>query len=104
MTVTINGNQILASDLLTMHWSLLATALILILASNTGRSRTHGESYGVKRVSCEYRGVTDFAGSGLTYRSPFAVLPRQGNPCLFQTSILLLIFHLRASSWGRVGT
>ena len=102
--MNINGNLRMASDLSTMHSSLLATVLILILGSNTGRSKTHGEIYGVNRVSFEYRGVTDFVGSGLTYLSPFAVVPRQDSLYLLRILILQLTFHLRGSSWGRAGT
>ena len=81
---TISGNQSLASDLPTTPWSLLVTVLIIILASDTGKSRTRGVSYGVNQASCGYRGVTDFAGSELTYPLPSVVPPHQGRRHLLQ--------------------
>ena len=58
----------------------------------------------MNRDSCEYKEVTDFAGSGLTYLSPSVALPRQGRTHLLQILSLQLTFHLRGSSRGRAGT
>ena len=97
--MTINGNESSALGPLTMHWSLLA--MVLIPASSTGRSRTRGATTGAKGASRGFGEVTGYVGSELTYPSPAAVLPQQGNSNPLPISILLLISQLRGSSWGR---